>query len=64
MPSSTAARVACKRVFDAGFLFLHLGLGRSADIDDGDATGEFGQAFLQFFAVVIRGGLPRSGGGI
>ena len=56
MPSSTAARVACKRVFDAGFLFLHLGFGRGADIDDGHATGELGQAFLEFLAVVIGGG--------
>ena len=45
-----------QRVFDAGFLFLHLGFGRGADIDDGHATGELGQAFLQFFAVVIGGG--------
>jgi hypothetical protein len=45
-----------QRVFHASFLFLHLGLGRGADIDDGHATGEFRQAFLQFFLVVIRGG--------
>src|SRR5581483_6657721 len=44
-------------VFDAGFLFLHLSLGRGADIDDGHAAGEFRQAFLQFFAGVIRGGV-------
>ena len=43
-------------VFDAGLLFLHLGLGRGADVDDGDAAGELGQAFLQLFAVVVRGG--------
>ena len=43
-------------VFDAGFLFLHLGLGRGADIDDGHAAGQLGQAFLQFLAVVVGGG--------
>src|SRR5213593_1440624 len=45
-----------QRVFDASLLFLHLGLGRGADIDDGHSTGEFRQAFLQFFLVVVRGG--------
>src|SRR5256885_17655 len=51
-------RASCvQRVFDTSFLFLHLGLGCSADIDDGDATGELGQALLQFLAVIIRGGL-------
>src|SRR2546427_7622407 len=44
-----------QRVFDTSFLFLHLGLGRGADIDDGHSTGEFRQAFLQFFLVVVRG---------
>ena len=43
-------------VFDAGFLFLHLGLGRGADIDDGHAAGQLGQAFLQLLAVVVGGG--------
>ena len=46
-----------QRVFDAGFLFLHLGLGRGADVDDGHATGELRQAFLELLAVVIGGGL-------
>ena len=44
-------------IFDAGLLFLHLGLGRGADVDDGHATGELGQAFLQLLSVVIRRGL-------
>ena len=44
-------------VFDAGFLFLHLGFGRGADIDDGHAAGELGQAFLELLAVVVGGGL-------
>ena len=39
------------------FLFLQFGLGGSANTDDGDAAGEFGQAFLEFFLVVIAGGL-------
>ena len=43
-------------VFDAGFLLLHLGLGRGADIDDGDTTGQLGQALLELLAVVVRGG--------
>jgi hypothetical protein len=45
-----------QRVFDAGLLFLHLGLGRGADVDDGHAAGQLGQAFLQFLAVVVGGG--------
>ena len=43
-------------VFDAGFLFFHLGLGRGADIDDGDTAGELGEALLELLAVVIAGG--------
>ena len=42
-----------QRVFHARFLFLHFGLGRGADVDDGHAAGELRQAFLQFLAVVI-----------
>src|SRR2546430_10611158 len=29
-----------QRIFHAGFLFLHLGLGRGTDVDDGHAAGE------------------------
>ena len=43
-------------VFDAGLLFLHLGFGRGADIDDGDAAGELGEALLELLAVVVGGG--------
>ena len=46
-----------QRVFDAGFLFLHLGFGRGADIDDGHATGELREAFLELLPIVIGGGL-------
>jgi len=35
MPSSNCGASRVQRVFDAGFPFLHFGLGRSADIDDG-----------------------------
>src|SRR6266487_1849438 len=50
-----AGRVQC--VFDAGLLFLHFSLGRSADVNDRHATGQLGQAFLQLLAIVIRRGL-------
>src|ERR1039457_4024189 len=43
-------------VLDACFLLFHLALGCGADVNDGYATGELGQAFLQFLAVVVRGG--------
>ena len=44
-------------VLDSGFLFLHLGLGGCADIDDGDTAGQLGQALLQLLAIVVGGGL-------
>ncbi len=44
-------------VFDAGLLFLHLGLGRRADLDHRHAAGQLGQPLLQLLAVVVRGGL-------
>jgi hypothetical protein len=46
-----------QRIFNAGFLLLHLHLGRGADMNDGDATGQFRQALLQLLAIVVRGGL-------
>src|ERR1043166_3896006 len=46
-----------KSVFDAGLFLLHLDLGGSTHVDDGDASGELGQAFLELFAVVICRGL-------
>src|SRR6266550_6684951 len=42
-----------QRVFDAGLLFLHLGLGGGTDVDDGYAASVFRQAFLQFLPVVV-----------
>ena len=44
-------------VFDAGLLFLHLGFGGRADLDDGNAAGELRQALLQLLAIVVGGGL-------
>ena len=55
-PSSTAARVACKGVFDAGLLFLHFDFGGSTDANHGNAAGQLGHALLQLLAVVVRGG--------
>src|SRR5438094_6392311 len=46
-----------QRIFDASFLLFHLGLGRSADVDDRNTAGEFRQALLQFLAIVIAGRL-------
>src|SRR5258708_6435991 len=46
-------RVQC--VFDAGLLFLHFDFGRGTDFDHGNATGELGNALLEFFLVIVRG---------
>src|SRR5213079_1863762 len=46
-----------QRVFDPSFLLFHLGLSRSADVDDCDTACEFRQALLQFLAIVIAGRL-------
>src|SRR5207249_4419304 len=46
-----------QRVFDARFLFLHLSLGRRADVNDGHAARELGETFLQLLTVVVAGGL-------
>ena len=46
-----------QRVFHAGFLFLHFEFGRRADVDDGHATGEFRQTFLQLLTIVSARGL-------
>ncbi len=40
-------------IFDARLLFLHLGLGRRADFDDGDAPDQLREALLQLLAVVV-----------
>src|SRR6185436_19463820 len=43
-----------ERVFDARLLLLHLGLGRSADLDDRDAADELREALLELLAIVVR----------
>src|SRR3954449_12332461 len=40
-------------VLDAVLALLELHLGRGAGLDDGDATGQLGQALLQLLAVVV-----------
>ena len=46
-----------QRVLDAGLLLLQLDLGGRADLDDGHAAGQLGQALLELLAVVVAGGL-------
>ena len=46
-----------ERILDAVLLLLELDLGGRADLDDGDATGQLGEALLELLAVVVRGGL-------
>jgi hypothetical protein len=41
-------------VLDARLLFLHLGLGRRTDLDDGHAADQLGEPLLQLLAVVVR----------
>ena len=45
-----------ERVLDAQLLFLHLGLGRSADLDDRNTAGELCQTLLQLLLVILGGG--------
>ncbi|OQC41239.1 MAG: hypothetical protein BWX66_00788 [Deltaproteobacteria bacterium ADurb.Bin058] len=40
-------------VFNAGLLFLHLGLGRGTNLDDGNATCQLCQALLKLFTIII-----------
>ena len=49
-----------QRVFDAGLLLLHLGFGRGADVDHGDAAGELRQTLLELLLVVVRRASCRS----
>ena len=56
MPSSTAARVACRASSTRAFFLFHLNFGSSANLDHGHAASEFGHALLQLLAVVVRGG--------
>ena len=46
-----------ERVLDAVLLLLELDLGGRADLDDGDAAGQLGEALLELLPVVVGGGL-------
>ena len=46
-----------ERILDAVLLLLELDLGGRADLDDGDAAGQLGEALLELLAVVVRGGV-------
>src|SRR6185437_12539024 len=51
------SRAGCVQgVVNAVLLFLDFDLGRAADADNRDATGELGQTFLQLLLVVVRRG--------
>ena len=52
-------RGACRleSVLDAMLLLLHLGLGRSADLDDCDAAGQLGEPLLELLAVEVGVGV-------
>ncbi|CAN4044979.1 AAA+ ATPase domain-containing protein, partial [Dysosmobacter welbionis] len=43
-------------VLDAELLLLHLGLGGSADLDDGHAASQLSQPLLQLLLVIVAGG--------
>src|SRR6267143_953244 len=52
------SRAGCVHgVLNTSLLFLQLGFGRSTNLDDGNATDEFRQAFLELLAVVVGGGV-------
>jgi hypothetical protein len=53
MPSATAALVELIASSSASLLRLHLGLGRRADANHGDAAGELRQPLLELLAVVV-----------
>ena len=44
-------------IFHAMLLLFELGFSGSANTDDGNAAGEFRQAFLEFFFIVVAGAL-------
>ena len=44
-------------ILDTVLLLFDLGLGRSADLDDGHATGQFGQPLLQLLTVEVGVGV-------
>src|SRR5690606_20637511 len=50
-----------ERVLDTELLLLELDLGCSTDLEDGDATGQLGEALLELLAVEVGGGLVDLG---
>ena len=42
-------------VFDSGFFLLHLSLGGSTNVDDGNTARELGEPLLKLLAVVVAG---------
>ena len=48
-------------VVEAVFLLLHLDLRSGADVDDGNAAGQLGEALLELLAVIVAGGLLNLG---
>ncbi len=46
-----------QRVLDPVLLLLELSLGRGADLDHGNATGELRESLLELFAIKVRGGV-------
>src|SRR6266852_3975455 len=50
-----AGRMQC--ILDTRLLLFHLDLGRRADPNHRDAADQLGKTLLEFFAVVVRGGL-------
>ena len=45
-----------QRVIDAVLALFHFDFGHAADLDHRNAARQFGDALLQFLAVVVRGG--------
>src|SRR6185437_11890550 len=45
------------RIFDPGLLFLQFGLRRGTHFDNRHATNKLRQTFLEFFLIVVRGGV-------
>ena len=60
-PSSMAALVVRHGVLDAVLLLLELHLGGGADLEDGHAAGQLGEALLELLAVVVRVGVVDLG---
>jgi hypothetical protein len=46
-----------QRVVHAILALLHLDLGRTADLDHGNAAGELGETLLELLAVIVAGGV-------